>query len=206
MRRAERFPWIPLLVLLGIVAAVRLCLLLAGRLPAFLSPEAVAAALFLYAPLVRYRRDRAPTWLSWHDPVRSATTLFWAAAAGAAAYGAYRLLPPLPFLPPPPAGGPSGLSGEFLLRQAVFVALPEEVFFRGYLYDAFEEAGLAPVVSTAVLFAAAHLLLQPSAYRALTVVPGLVLGAARKRTGNLYVPAALHLLFNALPPLFEAAP
>ncbi len=104
---------------------------------------------------------------------------------------------------PPGAAAPRAAAmppaGEFLVRQALFAAIPEEVFFRGYLYDAFEESGWEPIVPTSALFAAGHLAVHASAYRALTFFPALMFGWARKRSGNVYVPAALHLAFNALP-------
>jgi len=86
----------------------------------------------------------------------------------------------------------------------VLVALPEEVFFRGFLYDAFAEAGWEPVLSSSVLFAAGHLAILYSPYRALTFFPALLFGWTRKRTGAVYVPILLHLFFNLLPYLRAA--
>jgi hypothetical protein len=103
----------------------------------------------------------------------------------------------------PPFSAPHGAGvppfGAFFLRQAILVALPEEVFFRGYLYDAFEEKGWEPVTASSLLFAAGHLAIHASAYRALTFFPALLFGWGRKKSGTIHVPVLLHLLFNLFP-------
>ena len=98
---------------------------------------------------------------------------------------------PFPLFPPSRgAHGPPLVT--FVFRQAFLVALPEEVFFRGYLYDVFEERGWEPVTITSLLFAAGHLVIDASAYRALTFFPALLFGWGRKKSGNIYVPVFLH--------------
>ncbi|MCL5966087.1 MAG: CPBP family intramembrane metalloprotease [Deltaproteobacteria bacterium] len=202
MSRTSPIPVRPVLLLGGVLLLVRLAgwAAPAVRSP-LLSPEIAAAALFLYTPLFRYARRWPPAWIRIPDPRRSALLTAGLAAGGALVFLIYRRLP----LPPAllPYAGPLPPFGEFLLGQLLLAALPEEVFFRGYLYDAFEEAGIAPAVATAVLFAAAHLVIRPTPYRALTLFPGLVFGWARKRTGTLWAPAALHLAFNLFPWLPE---
>jgi len=160
----------------------------------------VAAALFLYVPLVKYAR-RPPAWLGIPDP-RGALLLTAGIAAGAAAaFLLYRRLPLPPFLLPAP--GPRPPFAEFALAQIALAALPEEIFFRGYLFDAFSDRRAAPVAATAALFAAAHLAILFTPYRALTLFPGLLLGWARRRSGTIWCPAALHASFNLLPYLTE---
>jgi membrane protease YdiL (CAAX protease family) len=189
-------PFQAVLLFLGIVLVVRLASTHASSSILF-QPDLLAAALFLYAPLLYYRRGKAPSWLRVGDAGRSALAVLALAAGGTLAYYLYALLPLPPSLSP--YSGPRPPLGEALFRQGLLVALPEEVFFRGYLYDAFEEKGWEPVLCSSVLFAAGHLLIHPSWYRALTLFPGLLLGGGRKITGNLYVPMLLHLLFNMLP-------
>jgi membrane protease YdiL (CAAX protease family) len=191
-----RIPTQALLLLLGIVLLVRLASI--RRSPFFLfQPDLLAAALFLYTPFLHYRRGNAPSWLRGGNAGRSALAVLALGAGGALAYYLYTMLP----LPPSLSAfsGPRPPLGETLLRQGLLVALPEEVFFRGYLYDAFEEKGWEPIVPSSVLFAAGHLAIHPSWYRALTLFPGLLLGGGRKFAGNIYVPVLLHLLFNLLP-------
>ena len=165
---------------------------------ALFRPETITAALFLYVPLFHYWRRPSPSWTRFGDARRNAAVFAALLAAGAAAFLAYASLPL-----PPGAAAPRAAAmppaAEFLARQALFAAIPEEVFFRGYLYDAFEENGWEPIVLTSALFAAGHLAIHASAYRGLTFFPALLFGWARKKTGNVYVPAALHLAFNALP-------
>ncbi len=196
MRKPGPFPYPAVLLFLGIVALVRVT---SRNLPSFalLQPDLLAAALFLYAPLLHYRPGMPPSWIRIGDARKSAIAGIALAAGGTLAYAAFARLPLPPFLAP--FGGQSPLPAEFLFRQALLIALPEEVFFRGYLYDAFEERGWEPVLPTSLLFAAGHLVINATWNRALTFFPGLLLGGARKFSGNVYVPIILHLLFNLLP-------
>ncbi len=187
-------------------AGIVLVAALTSRRPSsfvLLQPDTITAALFLYTPLFHYWRRPPPPWMRVVDPRRSAAVFAALALAGAAAFLLYASLPL-----PPGAAAPRAAAmppaGEFLVRQALFAAIPEEVFFRGYLYDAFEENGWKPLVLTSALFAASHLAIQASAYRALTFFPALLFGWARRKAGNVYVPAALHLAFNAFPYLSGA--
>lgn len=168
----------------------------------WLPPEILGAALFLYAPFLHYRRGRTPAWTALGDRGTSLRILAGTASAGAAVYLAASRLPGVLPSPLPPEALPP--LWEFLVRQALFVALPEEVFFRGYLYDAFEETGWEPVVSSSLLFSLGHLAIHASPYRALTFFPALLFGWARKRTGGIYVPILLHYLFNLFPYLRSA--
>ena len=123
--------------------------------------------------------------------------------------GSDRLLPvraasPSPGdFPVPPNRSADGGDGP---HHPLLVALPEEVFFRGYLYDAFEEAGRDPVLPVALLFAIGHFVIAPSPFRLLTFFPALLLGWGRKRSGNVYVPTGLHFLYNLFPSLIGGSP
>jgi membrane protease YdiL (CAAX protease family) len=197
------FPIQAILLLTGIVLALRL----ATRHPSgflLFQPDLLGAALFLYTPFLYYRRGRAPSWIRLSDAKRSGALILALGAGGALVY---LLVSSLPFPLFPPSRGAHGPPlGTFVFRQAILVALPEEVFFRGYLYDVFEERGWEPVTVTSLLFAAGHLVIHASAYRALTFFPALLLGWGRKKSGNLYVPVFLHLLFNLIPYLQAPLP
>ena len=189
------FPVKPLLVFVAVIAAVRLSLSVPpGR---FLSPSLLAAALFLYAPLPRYWRLGFPAWARATDPGRSVAFFALLAGAGAIAFFLFVRLP----LPPAisPYRGTVPLTAAMAAHHLLLVALPEEVFFRGYLYDAFEEAGREPVLPVALLFAIGHFVIAPSPFRLLTFFPALLLGWGRKRSGNVYVPTAVHFLYNLFP-------
>ena len=113
-------------------------------------------------------------------------------------------------IPLPPAISPYHgtvpLTAAMAARHLLLVALPEEVFFRGYLYDAFEESGREPVLPVALLFAVGHFFIAPSPFRLLTFFPALLLGWGRKRSGNVYVPTAVHFLYNLFPSLIGGSP
>ena len=193
---AKRFPATPLLVFVAVAAAIRLSVRLAPIFP-WISPSFVAAALFLYSPYPRYRGRGIPAWAAAPDLRKSAAALLLLAAAGAVAFALFLRLPLPPALAP--YRGTVPMSAPLAVHLLFLVALPEELFFRGYLYDAFEEAGWGPVLPTALLFAVGHLAISPSAFRALTFFPGLLLGLGRKGTGNIYVPWLAHFVFNLFP-------
>ncbi|HBO68992.1 MAG TPA: hypothetical protein DD658_02135 [Deltaproteobacteria bacterium] len=200
-RRPGPLPLRAILLFLAVVIVLRV----ASAWPAvtvWLHPEILGAALFLYTPFLHYRRGRPPAWTAPGDRGTGFRILAGTAAAGAAVYLAASRLPGV--LPPPLPPEALPPLWEFLVRQALFVALPEEVFFRGYLYDAFEERGWEPVLSSSLLFSAGHLVIHASPYRALTFFPALLFGWARKRTGGIYVPILLHFLFNLFPYLRAA--
>jgi membrane protease YdiL (CAAX protease family) len=196
------FPVKPVLVFAAVTAAVRLSLFLPPD--PFLSPSLLAAALFLYAPLPRYWRRGFPAWARASDPGRSVAFFALLAGAGAVAFFLFVRLP----LPPAisPYHGTVPLTAAIAAHHLLLVALPEEVFFRGYLYDAFEEAGREPVLPVALLFAIGHFVIAPSPFRLLTFFPALLLGWGRKRSGNVYVPTAVHFLYNLFPSVIGGAP
>ncbi|HMC95339.1 MAG TPA: CPBP family intramembrane glutamic endopeptidase [Polyangia bacterium] len=95
------------------------------------------------------------------------------------------------------------------LSQLVVVAIPEELFFRGYLMERLERVwaptrrlagapvGLALVVSSA-LFALGHLLVVPNPQRLAVFFPALVFGWMRSRTGSIAAGATFHALCNVV--------
>ncbi len=111
------------------------------------------------------------------------------------------------------AGGRLLLPPDFLLlafTQIIVIALPEELFFRGYLYARLESRWPSrrrlwgapvgtPLVATAVLFGLGHVLVDFDPQRFSVIVPGLVFGWMRARTGSL----AAGILFHALCNLFS---
>jgi membrane protease YdiL (CAAX protease family) len=111
------------------------------------------------------------------------------------------------------------LPPNFLLlsvSQIVAVALPEELFFRGYLLGRFEErwpstrtfwgapVGKALVLSSA-LFAIGHVLVDFDPRRLTVFFPGLAFGWMRARTGSLLPGAIFHALCNLLSDVLYAS-
>jgi membrane protease YdiL (CAAX protease family) len=93
--------------------------------------------------------------------------------------------------------------------QLVVVAIPEELFFRGYLMERLErvwpptrrffgaKVGVALVASSA-LFALGHLLVIPNPQRLAVFFPALVFGWMRARTGSIAAGATFHALCNVV--------
>ncbi len=97
----------------------------------------------------------------------------------------------------------------FVFLQFALVALPEELFFRGYLQSRLNAVwrrrvrlfgtpvGLALPV-TAALFALGHLPLEPRPERLLVFFPGLLFGWLRERSGEIGAAVAVHGLSNVV--------
>ena len=203
----------------------------------------VAAFLFIAVP-DRTLRARGEDWdaygLPWHGLTDGRTWRAWGRGAAVAAavaaavfpvfaagFAAYAAL--LPALPPglahalAPYGGaprlaprlPDGLA-VLVPVQLLVVALPEELFYRGFMETAWARAAPARGVRvlgarlgagflwTQVLFAAGHLVvLQP--WRLGTFFPGLLFGWLRERTGSIAAPVVLHALSNLFIATLEAS-
>jgi membrane protease YdiL (CAAX protease family) len=98
--------------------------------------------------------------------------------------------------------------------QLLVIALPEELFYRGWMQTAWARRGAGRRVlgaeigpgflATQLLFAAGHLVtLQP--WRLATFFPGLLFGWVRARTGDVVAPVVVHALSNLLLALLEAS-
>ena len=97
----------------------------------------------------------------------------------------------------------------FALSQLVVVAIPEELFFRGYLMERLErvwpptrrlfgaKVGWALIVSSA-LFAIGHVAVIPNPQRLAVFFPALLFGWMRARTGSIAAGALYHALCNVL--------
>lgn len=92
---------------------------------------------------------------------------------------------------------------RFLPVVLVLSAIVEELFFRGFLWEALSQAvpTLANLVITSVLFCLAHVLVLSEAFGADRLFPslilGFVLGAVRARAGSVWPGIILHVLHNA---------
>ena len=95
-----------------------------------------------------------------------------------------------------------------LLYHLACVALPEEVFYRGYMQSRLNEAFPSGVrvlaarlgvgwIYTAVLFALGHYLIDFRLDTLATFFPGLLFGWLRERTGSVAAPTIFHALCNA---------
>ena len=97
---------------------------------------------------------------------------------------------------------------SWLFYQFMYVAVAEEVFFRGYVQsnvlrllsktksEQWEQPQLISVVISAACFAAAHAIIQGQMISALIFLPGLILGWLFIRTKSLLAPILFHGLAN----------
>lgn len=102
-----------------------------------------------------------------------------------------------------PSGFPRQVAEQFLL-----VALPEEMFFRGYLQEQLDQTfgrrwrilgarlGVGWLLADA-LFAVCHIFRGGPA-RLIVFFPGLLYGWLRARTGSIAMPVAYHAVSNLL--------
>jgi membrane protease YdiL (CAAX protease family) len=117
------------------------------------------------------------------------------------------------------AGGHLRLPPNFWLLSAsylIVVAIPEEVFFRGYLMERLErvwpptrtlfgaKVGWALIVSSA-LFALSHVAVIPNPQRLAVFFPALLFGWMRARTGSIAPGALFHALCNILSDVMHAS-
>jgi membrane protease YdiL (CAAX protease family) len=98
---------------------------------------------------------------------------------------------------------------QLALSQIVVVAVPEELFFRGYLMGRFEERWPSrrqlfgasvgwPLLVSSALFALGHFLVDFDATRLAVFFPGLAFAWMRSRSGSIAAGALFHALCNLL--------
>ena len=100
----------------------------------------------------------------------------------------------------------NALSWEIMLQQLVCVAMPEELFFRGYVQErlrlwAWQRSlphHTTAILLSAGLFTAVHLMVLPSWWRLAVFVPGCVMGWLRVSSRGLLAPTLFHWLANLL--------
>jgi membrane protease YdiL (CAAX protease family) len=105
---------------------------------------------------------------------------------------------------------------SWLLYQFMYIAVAEEIFFRGYVQNNIMRLTSAiiqerrrrlqwiSIIISAVCFAVAHTIIQGEIISILTFLPGLVLGWLFVRTRSLLAPILFHGLANVFY-LFVAA-
>ena len=107
------------------------------------------------------------------------------------------------------AGPGLGWLLQWLLTQLLVVALPEEIFFRGYVQQRlrafwpprrtlFGTAFGGAHVVTALLFALIHLVILPAPERLLVFFPGLIFGWLAERSRGVFASTAHHALANVV--------
>ncbi len=241
--RPPETPRTLVLVWAAVIAGIGLASAFSWALPRpWLDAAGAAAVLFVLAPDLRLRR-RGEDWdeyglpLGLRDP---AARRAWLRGAGAGLRSSAVVLPTfalvfaayawlLPHLAPglahavAPYLRPGRLTLRFpdgfplqIVLQLLAVALPEELFYRGWMQTSWArsapERGVtvlgarlgAGFLWTQALFAAGHLVrLQP--WRLGTFLPGLWFGWLRARTGGVVAGVVAHALSNLLLLVLEAS-
>jgi membrane protease YdiL (CAAX protease family) len=217
------------LVAFAVATALSAALYQLGRAVPFVGDnlQAFIAAIFIYLPVWLTRRrglDIADYGFRWRPLARGLAfagasvalafplfligfALFYATVCGG---GLDELAPP-GFCArwqgwPSAWRGPAELPGA-ILAQLVVVALPEELFFRGFLLGRLEEAlpprrrllgggvGRALLLS-ALLFALGHVLVDGNPRRLAVFFPGLLFGWLRSATGSILAGTLVHAAAN----------
>ncbi|MCB9534790.1 MAG: CPBP family intramembrane metalloprotease [Myxococcales bacterium] len=99
---------------------------------------------------------------------------------------------------------------NLILVQLLLVALPEEVFYRGYLQTRLDAVvgterrvlgvpvNVASVIATSALFAIGHIVTVPSPHRLAVFFPSLLFGWMRRAGGGIAAPVLFHAACNLL--------
>ncbi len=85
-----------------------------------------------------------------------------------------------------------------VIFQIFVVALPEEIYFRGFLQERFGN-NIQSVIMVSILFSIMHLpqfIMYNDIYAILTVFPSLVMGVLYMWTGNIITPTIFHVAAN----------
>jgi uncharacterized protein len=197
------------------------------------------ALLFLYAPIQvgNWRGEDIDDYGFHAAPVRDGLVLYAVAIAiafpifVAVYFGFYEVACGSSTLraltPPGLCGRYTGLAGvrmppldldlvEFAAMQLIVVAMPEELFFRGFLLGLLEQrfppsrrwrgggVGLALVLSS-LAFALVHLPRTGDPRQLMTFFPGLLFGWMRSSTRSVLAPTVMHASCNVLIYLLEHA-
>ncbi|MBN2589184.1 MAG: CPBP family intramembrane metalloprotease [Sedimentisphaerales bacterium] len=103
---------------------------------------------------------------------------------------------------------PEGRLYIWFCYQILFVAIPEEVFFRGYLQSniiylfntvtgkKFRFLEWYGIIICAIVFAVSHVILLGSIISIITFLPGLIMGWLFFRTNSLIAPILFHSIAN----------
>jgi len=104
-------------------------------------------------------------------------------------------------------GGTASIGPALFLSLVLMQPVIEELLFRGavqgYLlqtsYGGWSWHGVSVAnVLASILFAAAHVAYQPPIWAAAVLLPSLIFGYFRDRTGSVVAPIVLHVSFNGL--------
>ena len=192
-------------VAVGVITAIR-----------FLNVQSAPDLIRLLIPCLLVVAALLPTWLRKHEfppvcmsrrdaatslAVVSVTCLCTLPAVFLGLWLMARMRLPIPVRPV--VAGPDGWL-TWLTYQFLYVAVAEELFFRGYLQtnvmrcigDAHPRGQYVAILISAGCFALAHVVVQGQIASILTFLPGLILAWLLIRTRSLLAPILFHGLAN----------
>ena len=202
-----------------IVYAVTILVILAASRLSSLKPYLgiIVAVLFLYTPIAFLFLRRQPPSLygigtkgmagSVARALLLAVLVLPLYTAGFSIYMRHFYALTLTFPPAPHAWSAHML--RFALNGLLMVAVPEEVFYRGYMQSETERCdrrkvgvfgariGISVLITNA-LFAAGHLVVVPDVRRLAVFFPGLAFSWLREKDDNIAGPIVFHWLSNML--------
>jgi uncharacterized protein len=181
------------------IAPVSLNLKITALAIAVAWPPFFAAFLAFYSFVCNADLPLARYWIEMFAPI-CPRWVGWNGAVGRGLWG-FRLPPDFALL---------------ALTQLLVVAVPEEFFFRGYLYFRLEQrwpsrrklAGAPvgwPLLVTSLLFGLGHVLVDLDPARMVVFFPALAFGWMRARTGSIAAGALFHALCNVLSEILHTA-
>ncbi|MCS7233083.1 MAG: CPBP family intramembrane metalloprotease [Synergistetes bacterium] len=94
-----------------------------------------------------------------------------------------------------------GITFSAALYQFIGVALPEELFFRGYLQTEISKLTLNPwksIILTSILFTVVHLFKGITPVNVGVFLPSLIFGYLREETGSILASTIFHALSNII--------
>ncbi len=179
--------------------------------PAVLVAAALVPTIIRRARLAQIGLDIGQVKFALLIVARTCIVVFPAAFAGLWLLRSYGLEPPMRIVLPQ-----NQQWLPWVLYQFLYVAVAEEVFFRGYLQSNIlrltntmkwrcELRNWVSIVLSAACFAGAHIIVQGQAASALTFLPGLILGWLFIRTRSLLAPILFHGLANTCYCIMAAA-
>ena len=97
----------------------------------------------------------------------------------------------------------------YCINQLILIGIPEEVFYRGYVYNRLKKVSVKRwrifgvdtgwyLIVSSLLFALGHFLVGFNLMRLGVFFPSLVFGWLRDKTGNIYASAIFHASCNIL--------
>ncbi len=205
---------------LGIVAGIAIT---AHLLPGFLREYAysVVLAAMVYLPVWRTVKYKNPEALSsyaihlkgWHKEIGYA--LMWALLVFPPYIIGYHFWHTQAYSESFAFAWPEKLLLLTFIEQTLFIALPEEFFYRGWMLSVFSKRWPAKrrlwgapfgkaVLFCSLLFALGHLAAIPAPFRLAVFFPSLLFCWMRLKRGSLIAPIFFHGLSNALAALLAA--